>query len=143
MYIDDELCEREFLLLILIVRCSFFAQCVTHMYANQVEMVAEYMPREHRQLVSDLTARICASGTTMRAFATGDVDHTHARSDVAHPPLASAYDAALAALRSFRMFHLGVATRYLQRTRTGTGNSSFRNMLKQAVESIDHAKVTP
>eukprot|EP00041_Stephanoeca_diplocostata_P017032 m.338878 g.338878 ORF g.338878 m.338878 type:complete len:487 (+) comp20569_c0_seq2:268-1728(+) len=109
----------------------------------QVEMVAEYMPQEHRQLVADLTARICASGTTMRAFATGDVQRMDRKrvpiAGSAVSSLATAYNAALASLRSFRMFHLGVASRYLQHTGTGTGNSSFRDMLHQAVDGVDRA----
>ena len=37
------------------------------------------------------------------------------------------------------MFHLGVATKYLVRTKYGTGTSTFRDMLKEALDHTSAA----
>ena len=38
-----------------------------------------------------------------------------------------------------RAYHLGIASRYLRRTGTGTGGSDFRPMLGEAVQSTREA----
>ena len=40
---------------------------------------------------------------------------------------------------ALRRFHLGVATRYLSSTTTGTGSSTFRTLLKECIDGTDEA----
>lgn len=45
-----------------------------------------------------------------------------------------ALDEALGALEGLRRYHLGIVTKYLVRTSTGTGTSTFRTLLKEALD---------
>jgi len=92
----------------------------------QLEM-REYMPAKHRLLLEHFEVAMRASG------------HDSVRSYVTSKPckggLKTAFDRAVEALGELRRAHLGVATGYLSRTTTGTGASSFRTMLKEALDN--------
>jgi hypothetical protein len=68
-----------------------------------------------------------------RSGASGDVDAAETAA------LDSAFTRCVAALGSLRRFHLGVATRYLSSTTTGTGSSTFRTLLKECIDGTDEA----
>ena len=97
----------------------------------QAEMVGRYMPAAHRNLLYETHARVEAAGRTVRDAATASGGDTLA-----------AYNASCDALRSLRARHLGIATRYLTRTNVGTGGSSFRVMLKEALDDTAAAAVS-
>jgi hypothetical protein len=112
-----------------------FLLCVPHHQGGEIasfqaEMVGRYMPAAHRSLLCETHVRTEAAGRTVRdaVLAAGG------------EPL-NAYNAACDALRALRARHLGIATRYLMRTNTGTGGSSFRTMLKEALDDTAAAAV--
>jgi hypothetical protein len=86
-----------------------------------------YMPRAHRQLVCDFKAQLESSGDLRTVMETDsrDVPQT----------VKNHYAACVLALRQLRSYHLHTATQYLQQTNTGTGSSTFRDMLAECVES--------
>ena len=91
----------------------------------QQEMRDEYLPLKHAALLRDVGARLRASGSARDAAARTD----------APARLRDAHSDALRALAAVRAFHLGIASRYLRRTGTGTGGSDFRTMLDEAVQA--------
>merc|ERR1712008_418631 len=96
--------------------------------AFQLEMMG-YMPAAHRRIVEDLATKLDTVGS-VRSYLADDRGSLAVR---------EAYDAALVALRQFRSFHLGVATRYLIKTGKGTGDSDFRSLLSKCVEATQQA----
>jgi hypothetical protein len=55
--------------------------------------------------------------------------------------LSKAYNQCVQEFAGLRIFHLGVSTEYLIRTKIGTGASTFRDMLKEAYDATKLAKV--
>ena len=66
-----------------------------------------------------------------RSGASGDCDTAETAA------LDCAFTRCVTALGSLRRFHLGVATRYLSSTATGTGSSTFRTLLKECIDGTD------
>lgn len=95
----------------------------------QREMREHYLPAPHAQLLQDMAARLAQSGSTRHAAALPD----------APDRVRQAHSEALDALAAMRAYHLGIASRYLRRTGTGTGGSDFRPMLGEAVQSTREA----
>jgi len=92
----------------------------------QKEMLG-YMPEAHRRMVMDYKKKwdivmpvrkyISLAGRPRR--------------------LVNAYEGCVSALAEFRRFHFATVTRYLSRTSTGTGASSWSIMLKEMVKSTN------
>ena len=92
----------------------------------QDEMLT-YMPPKHAQFARDF---VSVMRETPRA---SPREYVVMRSKE-NRGLQEAYDGCVEALKAVRMFHLGVATKYLVRTKYGTGTSTFRDMLKEALD---------
>ena len=101
----------------------------TQVSSFQREMREHYLPAPHAQLLQDIEARLAQSGSARHAAA------------LPGAPLrvGQAHSEALDALAAMRAYHLGIASRYLRRTGTGTGGSDFRPMLGEAVQSTREA----
>ena len=90
------------------------------------------MPAPHRRMVEDMRAAIGRSGS-VRAYIERRRNGT-ATSD-ANDAVAVAYYGCVRAMHAFRTLHLSVATRYLIKTKLGTGTSTFRDMLRDMKNS--------
>ena len=60
-----------------------------------------------------------------------------------NPELTAAFNEAVAAMEMLRQFHMGVATKYLIRTNKGTGESTFRGLLKEHINDTNQAGLDP
>jgi hypothetical protein len=107
----------------------------------QQEML-QYMPGHFRQSVLDLRAALPPGGVraslvARRAALTSTPPSSSASFETEHAALRrleGGYGKCVAALASFRAYHLSVATKYLVRTQVGTGTSTFRDMLSEAID---------
>lgn len=100
----------------------------------QREML-KYQPRPHRTLVLDFEDELRDCGSILdllRGCSSLDPDLSRLR--VLHRACIDAYV-------SFRTRHLGIATKFLSATTKGTGESTFRNMLKAAIDGTQGARV--
>jgi len=88
------------------------------------EEMLQYMPPKHVNFVQDFRANFAEDALTPRSYA---LQCGGAMQD--------AYQACITQLQELRKYHLGVATKYLVRTKYGTGTSTFRTLLK---ETLDH-----
>ena len=84
-----------------------------------------YLPARHSALLQDCCEQLARHGTVKDAAARSG----------AGSALASAHDAALAALAKVRAFHLRMASHYLRAALRGTGESDFRSLLNEALRS--------
>ena len=91
----------------------------------QQEMRHEYLPGPHAQLLEDMESLLAQHGSARDAASLPEAPEA----------LRAAHTEALEALAGMRACHLGIASRYLRRTGTGTGGSDFRSMLGEAVKS--------
>jgi len=89
------------------------------------------MPAPHRRFVIDFVSTIREDTGTVRDF-------------ILRKPRGSdcdnAYRRCLEAYEAFRSYHLGMATRYLSSTTKGTGNSTFRSLLKEFKMDVDKCR---
>jgi len=93
----------------------------------QDEMV-NYMSPGHRKMIYDLRDLVKKHGT-LRDFISWSEDQPQ------YQTLASAYNNCIESVVDFRSLHLGIAVKYLERTKKGTGASSFRDMLNSMTSS--------
>lgn len=101
----------------------------SEMRSFQHEM-RSYMPGKHRMLLEHFDTAMRASGhdSVRHYLAAGEGGRWRKR-------LQTAYDGAATALADLRRTHLGVVTAFLTRTNTGTGASSFRSLLQEALDN--------
>ena len=94
----------------------------------QAEMLS-YMPPPHAAFARDFLRRVESTSVTPRDYA---VSHGGALKD--------AYMLCVERLKQLRHFHIGVATKYLIKTKLGTGTSSFRDLLQEINENTASAE---
>ena len=94
--------------------------------------MTNYMPPRHRQMIFDLRNLVQKYGT-LRDFI------IRSNNLPSHDNLVSTYNECIKAVSDFRSMHLGIAVKYLVRTKRGTGSSSFRDMLNEMVLSTKQA----
>lgn len=99
--------------------------------AFQDEMMG-YMPEPHRRMVRDYRQKW--TGTKpVRQY----VSERRANGE----GLVEAFDECVGAMRDFRKFHLATVTRYLPRTGTGTGASTWRTFLQGCLDRTQAASL--
>lgn len=103
--------------------------------AFQTDML-HYLPSAHRDLLLLVQRQLKQSGNVRDAL----LRHRGRRrpedaEDPAWTSFSSNFSACVRALSSLRSFHLHTASRYLKQTDKGTGASSFRSMLSQALKA--------
>ena len=110
-------------------------------------MVSLYMPAKHRACLAEFVARTRAAGSLAQY-----TEHLRRREadagggggggglEFGAGECVEALRDAVAALGELRSFHLGVATRYLRATSSGTGGSTFREMLAETIEDTRRAE---
>ena len=134
-----------------------------HSESFQTEML-EYIPPQHKAMVLDLRAAL-ASTTPKQGDGAGDgagagagagagggsggvagmvlraegkvAEYVRGCPGQSGALLRAGYTRAVTALVALRKFHMAVATSYLVRTNTGTGASSFRVLLKDALDDTE------
>ena len=80
------------------------------------------MPSPHRRFVRDFVNTVHHETGNMTDFMQRKIRGSACN---------DAYRTCLESYESFRKYHLGIATRYLSSTTKGTGNSTFRSLLKE------------
>ena len=100
----------------------------------QGEML-DYMPCEHRQMAIDFKERISRSGS-VRNY----VSFRISSKNVEDIELKNAYNDCINSVSAFRSFHLNTVSSYLERTKKGTGESSFKFMLKSMIQTTKRSK---
>ena len=96
--------------------------------------MANYMPPRHRQMIFDLRNLVQQYGTLRDVIIRWN--NLSLRGN-----LVSTYNECIKAVADFRSLHLGIAVKYLVRTKRGTGASSFRDMLNEMVSSTKQATI--
>jgi len=106
----------------------------------QTEMLS-YMPPKHRAMVLAFRDEMLDGGRNSARARIERLDAAAEDGDAAAVEsgraLREGFTACTAALASLRRFHLGVATRYLTKTKTGTGSSTFRTLLKECIDGTE------
>lgn len=97
----------------------------------QEEMLM-YMPEPHRRMIKDYREK-WQDTPSVRQFV---LSQNKLQGGAA---LAEAYDLSVGALRELRRFHLTTVSRYLTRTDTGTGSSTWRRLLQTTLEGTEAA----
>ncbi|KAJ9457305.1 Myoglobin [Diplonema papillatum] len=87
------------------------------------EEILEYVPEAHRALYHEVKRRL--DGTDLARFVESSGDEQ----------LKVAYDQTVRAVRHWRRFHMAVAVRYLPLATTGTGSTTFRDLLNNAAQA--------
>ena len=90
--------------------------------------MANYVPVPHRQMIFDLRDLVERYGT-LRDFVIQSSGMPF------YGQCVTAYNKCIRAVADFRSLHLGIAVKYLVRTKKGTGASSFRDMLNEMTSS--------
>ena len=129
------------------------------------EEVLQYLPAPHRECVVDFGRRLRDVARLIGGGGGGGVGGSASAEAAEAPPPAvlallcrrlwqtghfAAADGLLRAhtectskLKALRQYHIGVATKYLVRTKKGTGSSTFRSLLNDAIEGTGGAALCP
>ena len=95
------------------------------------------MPAPHRDLVKHFRSQIAQCGTIH------DFVRDYGKQKPGAGALKDKYNACLSQLAQFRGFHMTVAKKYLgEQTNTGTGASSFKDMLHETLEDTIQTKLS-
>lgn len=97
----------------------------------QKEMLI-YMPEPHRRMVHDYREK-WRDMSSVRQFVFENAARQGGKA------LASSFEACVMALHDLRRFHLATVTRYLTRTSTGTGASTWRHLLQEILTGTEGA----
>lgn len=102
----------------------------------QEEMLG-YMPEPHRKMVCDFREKwLFKGGLRERLMKAEGKDGSGAS-------LVEAHEECICALRDLRNFHLATVQRYLRRTSTGTGASTWRQLLHCHIVNTQRASTCP
>lgn len=101
----------------------------------------EYIPAAQARLLAHLDAKCDSHADEQHRGPPPDGLRSLAMSEDAPAALREAYEGACAALRAMRAYHLGIATHFLKRALTGTGETDFRAMLDEGICSTRAASM--
>jgi len=101
------------------------------------EEMRYYMPREHRAFLWDYASKM-KSGISLPSYVRQRAENDGSPHGKA---LLKAYNDNITKLKAFRLFHLGVAYRYITAGEKGTGSTPWKSFLQKAADATSKARL--